>query len=618
MKRHAAKALESKIKTNSTSSKNTLCQNTTAVQTTSVAASLIPSPSIPKQLNHTFQEKLQELLNFDIQAHNEAISKYVRELQGKIELEEYPTCSTDTIKTNITYPIEGNIDRVNKLANLIQDLIVNYPGPFRQFSKFCNNFYDLGLNRENVQQAQILAKTVRSLELDPIKLELWLTGVASQKRQAIDYANSNDTRHNNDSFNKVPIIEDQCPKNIDAIVLPKIIQYKSDPQAKSLEKLLSEMIFTTDTKDIEDNSRSNNDQSRISELQIKHQKIVEYYKEWGNKGAKEICDWAEYKKNNLNDEDICEAIAVMDRANELVTGGYRLRDTQILAVLSFLTTEENKGNLCQIQTGEGKTTIVSLLAVIKRLQGEKVDIVTSNNVLAAEGVAARKDFYSLFGFSVVTNNPDNNHGNNEDTDNNSSKKDQEGPKICYRADIVYGSISNFQFDYLKDSFLGYGTLVGRAFGTVILDEVDSMLVDNGRHIAKLANPFPGMESFRYIYIKIWQELHKAEQELPSVPITNKIEIIKARIKAANPTDIDLIPKYLKAYAEKQLDKWIDNALYAKYACNENQQYIIKSKNGEGIITPVDYMNTGVNLNNTVWPYGLHQFLQLKHNLHLTT
>ncbi|CAG2162405.1 unnamed protein product [Oppiella nova] len=168
---------------------------------------------------------------------------------------------------------------------------------------------------------------------------------------------------------------------------------------------------------------------------------------------------------------------------------------------------------------------------------------------------------------------------------------------------------------------GYGTRAGREFCTVILDEADSMLVDNGRHIAKLANPFPGMESLRYVYIKIWQELHKAEQELTSEPLitgVNRIAIIKDKIKASNPIDTIVIPKYLKTYAVKQLDKWIENALYAKYACHENQQYIIKFKNGEGTIIPLDYLNTGVNLNNTVWPYGLHQFLQLKHNLHLTT
>ena len=359
----------------------------------------------------------------------------------------------------------------------------------------------------------------------------------------------------------------------------------------------------------------------MSELQTNYQKIVKYYKEWENKGAKEIRNWAEVKKDHLNNhEDIYEAIAVMDRTNQLITGGYRLRDTQILAVLSFLDTEENKGKLCQVQTGEGKTTIVSLLAVIKGLQGEKVDIITSNNVLAAAGVVDREDFYSLFGISVATNNPDTNDSNKENSDDGSSKKTIEGPRSCYKADIVYGSISNFQFDYLKDSFLGQGTLAGREFGTVILDEVDSMLVDNGRHIAKLANPFPGMESLRYVYIKIWQELHKAEQELLGIsdPNINKMEVIKAKIKASSPIDTDLIPKYLKNYAEKQLDRWIDNAFCAKYACHENQQYIIKSKNGEKIITPVDYTNTGVNLNNTVWPYGLHQFLQLKHNLHLTT
>ncbi|WP_375326320.1 hypothetical protein [Candidatus Tisiphia endosymbiont of Nemotelus uliginosus] len=585
MKRHAAKDLKSKIKPNS------------------------------GQINNTFQEKLQEIMDFDIQTHNEAITKYIRELQRKIIELEDPTV-TDAIITNIKQPIEENIDKVTALSNLIQDLVVSYPVLFSQFSEFCKRFYNLGLNRENAQQAKILAEIANSLELNPIKLELWLTNLWAQKREEKDHANNN-TRLINKTFDQVTAIEEQYPKNIDAIVFPKITQYKADPEAKPLERLLSEIIFT---KDIEDNIRIHNDKAEISKLQEKYQRVVEYYKRWDNRGVKEIRDWASGKKDKLNGEDICEAIAIMDRANELITGGHRLRDTQILAVLVFLSTEDNKGKLCQIQTGEGKTTIASLLAVIKRLQGEKVDIITSNNILAAEGVVTKEDFYSLFGLSVATNNPDNNYSNNEITaDNNSNTKATEGPRTCYRADIVYGSISNFQFDYLKDAFLGYGTRVDREFGTVILDEVDSMLVDNGRHIAKLANPFSGMESLRYVYIKIWQELYKAEQELTSeLFIADRIEVIKARIKASNPIDTILMPKYLKAYAERQLDKWIDNALYAKYACHENQHYIIKFKNGEGTITPVDYMNTGVNLNNTVWPYGLHQFLQLKHNLHLTT
>lgn len=54
---------------------------------------------------------------------------------------------------------------------------------------------------------------------------------------------------------------------------------------------------------------------------------------------------------------------------------------------------------------------------------------------------------------------------------------------------------------------------GRQFGRVILDEVDNMLVDNGRHIAKISSPFPGMENLKYIYLKIWSELVNAESEL---------------------------------------------------------------------------------------------------------
>ena len=70
------------------------------------------------------------------------------------------------------------------------------------------------------------------------------------------------------------------------------------------------------------------------------------------------------------------------------------------------------------------------------LQGEKsIDVITSNAVLAQEGVDSRKLFYSIFNISIATNVPD--------------KTYSQGPRKCYLADIVYGSISDFQFDYLR-------------------------------------------------------------------------------------------------------------------------------------------------------------------------
>jgi hypothetical protein len=58
-----------------------------------------------------------------------------------------------------------------------------------------------------------------------------------------------------------------------------------------------------------------------------------------------------------------------------------------------------------------------------------------------------------------------------------------------------------------------GTRSNRTFGWVLLDEVDSIVVDNGGNIAKMAENFPGMDYLRYIYIKMWIELDKAEKQV---------------------------------------------------------------------------------------------------------
>jgi len=81
--------------------------------------------------------------------------------------------------------------------------------------------------------------------------------------------------------------------------------------------------------------------------------------------------------------------------------------------------------------------------------------------------------------------------------------------------------------------------------------------------------------------------------------------------------IKLVPAHLREYSESKIDQWIDNAIHAKFVYHEDQHYIIKKQDGEDRIIPVDYENTGVTLKNTIWSNGLHQFVQLKHNLQLT-
>lgn len=102
-----------------------------------------------------------------------------------------------------------------------------------------------------------------------------------------------------------------------------------------------------------------------------------YAEKWKNQTAEQVMKWCTEKKRILQSSDVFEAIAVLDRANELSTPqAHCLRDTQILAALCFLQNDQaaagKKGLVCQIHTGEGKTTIISIIAAVQALRGFQV------------------------------------------------------------------------------------------------------------------------------------------------------------------------------------------------------------------------------------------------------
>lgn len=544
---------------------------------------------------------------------------------------------------------DSKLEELKALEKQAKELKDKFPEEFTKFSKLFKLLARIENNQEFAQQLKQISENL---------------GISSKSLENL-YKINNATKpvSNSDTAIEQLSLEELESK------LPEYKKATKNSDIKPLGQILAELVIG---KDKEDYVTPNFTEEQINEFRkleedlegaLSHYsseyenkpeilqliksfgQVKKYYAEqWQDKSLGSIRDWANSKKGNLGKsiDEICETIAIMDRANEYVTGGHRLRDTQILSTLAFLQTEENQGKLCQIRTGEGKTTIVSLLSVIKSLQGEAVDIITSNPVLAEEGVKDKQNFYSVFNLTVTTNNND--------------TKYMLGPRECYKADILYGCISSFQFDYLRDSFEGLETRAERKFGTVILDEVDSMLIDNGGHIAKLSGPLPGMESLRYVYINIWKELAKVESQIVNdfnETLTKKakelesrdnlteadaqleysefyqeqLELIREKLKdsvlSSNPDKTDLIPSHIQEYAKEKLDRWIDNAIYAKYSCHENKQYIIKKKtdqygNSEDVVVPVDYANTGVTLKNTIWSHGLHQFVQLKHNLHLTS
>lgn len=254
---------------------------------------------------------------------------------------------------------------------------------------------------------------------------------------------------------------------------------------RSLEKILS--IIKSDA------NTSRNLGQRV-ESRVRH--IVQSAAMWT---TERIQQWAlelksEEKRNGLNtSERILEFIGVYDAAVEKLMG-FRLRNTQRLAIVTLLI--NGKNTLAQMSTGEGKSLVVAGVAICKALAGLKVDIITSNSVLAVRDAkwttdkGGLRDLYDLFGVGVSDN----------------CSLVEEDRVRAYDAAVVYGELSSFQRDHLLHGFYKRNIRGDRTFDFVIVDEVDSLLLDRGNNVLYLSHDIPGLETLESIFVFIWQKV----------------------------------------------------------------------------------------------------------------
>ncbi|WP_265022660.1 DEAD/DEAH box helicase [Wolbachia endosymbiont (group B) of Ischnura elegans] len=216
----------------------------------------------------------------------------------------------------------------------------------------------------------------------------------------------------------------------------------------------------------------------------------------------DIKNWVkEFRNIGKGKQDVKEEmLAVICRAIELkkeleLKRVFKLRDTQKLTVLALLTND--RSTLAQVSTGEGKSLIVVAASIMKALYGEKVDVITSSSVLAKRDAEDNRDIYSLFGINVSHN----------------CSEDIEKRKEAYSGNqVVYGDLSNFQRDYLLDKFYGKNILGDRNFKNVIVDEVDSMLLDKGNNMLYLSHDLAGLDKLESVYIYIWQWINRPARD----------------------------------------------------------------------------------------------------------
>ncbi|OFI49052.1 hypothetical protein CFF27374_02925 [Campylobacter fetus subsp. fetus] len=135
----------------------------------------------------------------------------------------------------------------------------------------------------------------------------------------------------------------------------------------------------------------------------------------------------------------------------------------------------NDGRIAEMKTGEGKTLVATLPVVLNAMDEKGVHVVTVNDYLAKRDATQMSEIYNFLGLSVGVIL--------------SGEYDDEKRKIAYNSDITYGTNNEFGFDYLRDNMkFEVGQKVQREHNFVIVDEVDSILIDEARTPLIISGP----------------------------------------------------------------------------------------------------------------------------------
>lgn len=282
-----------------------------------------------------------------------------------------------------------------------------------------------------------------------------------------------------------------------------------------------------------------------------------------------------------------EAFAVVREAGKR-TLNMRHFDMQLIGGIVL-----HQGQISEMRTGEGKTLVATLPAYLNALTGKGVHIVTVNDYLAKRDSEWMGKIYKFLGLEVGLVLSD------------MAEKDFDKKKKAYAADITYGTNNEFGFDYLRDNMSGsLEQCVQRPYNFAIIDEVDSILIDEARtpliisgRLEKSAETYKTMAR---IAPQLQKDVHYEVEEKNKNIIFTEDGIDKAQ-ELLNVEDI--------FDASTQLAHYLLQALKAKELFMKDTDYVVK--NGEVVI--VDEF-TGRMMEGRRWSDGLHQAVEAKENV----
>ena len=253
----------------------------------------------------------------------------------------------------------------------------------------------------------------------------------------------------------------------------------------------------------------------------------------------------------------------------------------------------HQGRIAEMKTGEGKTLVATLAAYLNALTGKGVHVVTVNDYLASRDAEWMGKIYNFLGLTVgcVTH-----------------AIEGEDRKAAYRCDITYGTNNEFGFDYLRDNMVTYEEeLIQRELNFAIVDEVDSILIDEARTpliISGQGVDSSGMYVSANSFVKtlLKDTDYKIDEKDNQISLTDEgVAQCEQYFDIQNFSDPD----------NMELNHYVNQALRANYLMKRDVDYIVQ----DGEILIVDEF-TGRLMYGRRFSNGLHQAIEAKEGVNI--
>jgi preprotein translocase subunit SecA len=319
-------------------------------------------------------------------------------------------------------------------------------------------------------------------------------------------------------------------------------------------------------------------------------------------------------------DDILPDVFAMAREAMVRTLGMRHFDVQMIGGVVL-----HQGKISEMRTGEGKTLVAPLAAILNAIAGKGVHVVTVNDYLARRDPQWMGPIFHFLGLTVgmILGQQSDGGGASYVFEPGYPTNDERlihlrpvSRKEPYAADVTYGTNNEFGFDYLRDNMVtGLDQRVQRERFFGIVDEVDNILIDEARTPLIISGQAEESADLYYTFARLVPRLKERREDWQEGDEDEGDFFIDLKDRAVSPTEagVDKIEKLIGVEnlydADPRYARHFDQALKAHALYKRDRDYIVK----EGEIIIVDEF-TGRQMPGRPWSEGLHQAIEAKEGL----